>query len=58
MSLQQHVEKRIVKMDQEIMYGESRGRGNLPGVVMAHLKHKKRVLEEILKLLKNNDINL
>ncbi len=45
-------------MDQEIMYGESRGRGNLPGVVMAHLKHKKRVLEEILKLLKNNDINL
>ena len=58
MSLQQHVEKRIEKMDQEIMHGESRGRGNLPGVVMAHLKHKKRVLEEILKLLNNNDINL
>jgi len=58
MKLKQHVEKRIEKMDQEIMYGESRGRGNLPGVVMAHLKHKKRVLEEILKLLNNNDINL
>jgi hypothetical protein len=58
MKLKQHVEKRIVKMDQEIMHGESRGRGNLPGVVMAHLKHKKRVLEEILKLLKMNDINL
>ena len=45
-------------MDQEIMHGASRGRGNLPGVIMAHLKHKKRVLKEILKLLNNNDINL
>lgn len=58
MSLKQHVEKRIEKMEQEIIFGKSRGRGNLPGVAMAHLQHKKRVLEEILKLLKNNDINL
>ena len=58
MSLKEHVEKRIVKMNEEIMHGKSRGRGNLPGVVMAHLKHKKRVLEEILKLLNNNNIDL
>ena len=58
MSLKEHVKKRIVKMDEEIMHGKSRGRGNLPGVVMAHLKHKKRVLEEILKLLNNNNIDL
>ena len=57
MKLKQHVEKRIEKMNEEITYGKS-GRGYLPGVIMAHLKHKKRVLEEILKLLNNNDINL
>ena len=57
MKLKQHVEKRIEKMDQEITYGKNR-REYLPGVAMAHLKHKKRVLEEILKLLNNNDINL
>ena len=57
MKLKQHVERRIEKMDEEITYGKS-GRGYLPGVAMAHLKHKKRVLKEILKLLNNNDINL
>jgi len=58
MKLKQHVGKRIKKMDQEIVHSENGEQDNLPGVVMAHLKHKKRVLEEILKLLNNNDINL
>ena len=57
MKLKQHVEKRIEKMDQEIVHSENR-REYLPGVTMAHLKHKKRVLKEILKLLNHNNINL
>ncbi len=57
MKLKQHVGKRIEKMDQEIIHRESKME-YLPGVDMAHLKHKKRVLKEILKLLNHNDINL
>ena len=58
MKLKDSIQKHIDYYAKEIVHGKSGNRGNLPGVALAHLEHKKRVLEHKLELLEKNDMDI
>lgn len=58
MKLKDSIQKHIDYYAKEIVHGKSGNRGHLPGVALAHLEHKKRVLEHMLDLLEKNDMDI
>lgn len=58
MKLKDSIQKHIDYYAKEIIHGKSSNRGNLPGVAIAHLEHRKRVLEHMLQLLDKNDMDI
>ena len=46
------IKKHVEELKIQIMHGEGKGKGNLPGIVLKGLKEKKQVLEEVLIVFK------
>ena len=58
MTLIENIEKYLMQLRMDIIHGEGRGKGHLPGIVLFDLQRKEKVLKEALEVLKRGKIEV